>query len=76
LFRRGNAANIIRYFPTQALNFAFKDRYKQIFVRHSPKTDFWKFFIGNLGTLFAYNELLSPVIYLSINQKVGLDPFF
>ncbi|KJE95727.1 substrate carrier family protein ancA [Capsaspora owczarzaki ATCC 30864] len=47
---RGNAANIIRYFPTQALNFAFKDKYKQIFVRHNPKTDFWKFFVGNLAS--------------------------
>ena len=29
---RGNTANIIRYFPTQALNFAFKDYYKRIFI--------------------------------------------
>lgn len=43
-------ANIIRYFPTQALNFAFKDRYKQIFVKHSPKQDFWKFFAENLAS--------------------------
>jgi solute carrier family 25 (mitochondrial adenine nucleotide translocator), member 4/5/6/31 len=47
---RGNMANIIRYFPTQALNFAFKDKYKKIFVRHNPKTDFWKFFAGNLAS--------------------------
>lgn len=31
-FWRGNLANVIRYFPTQALNFAFKDTYKKIFV--------------------------------------------
>ncbi|XP_025220925.1 ADP/ATP translocase 2 isoform X2 [Theropithecus gelada] len=31
-FWRGNLANVIRYFPTQALNFAFKDKYKQIFL--------------------------------------------
>lgn len=31
-FWRGNLANVIRYFPTQALNFAFKDKYKQIFM--------------------------------------------
>lgn len=47
---RGNLANIIRYFPTQALNFAFKDKYKKIFVRHDPKKDFWKFFAGNLAS--------------------------
>ncbi|KAJ3349601.1 hypothetical protein GGF32_005352 [Allomyces javanicus] len=49
-FWRGNLANVIRYFPTQALNFAFKDKYKKLFVRHNPKTDFWKFFAGNLAS--------------------------
>lgn len=29
-FWRGNLANVIRYFPTQALNFAFKDVYKSV----------------------------------------------
>jgi hypothetical protein len=32
-FWRGNLANIYRYFPNQAMNFAFKDRYKQFFKR-------------------------------------------
>lgn len=31
-FWRGNLANCIRYFPTQALNFAFKDKIKAMFV--------------------------------------------
>ncbi|ESN92268.1 hypothetical protein HELRODRAFT_186151 [Helobdella robusta] len=31
-FWRGNLANCIRYFPTQALNFAFKDKIKALFV--------------------------------------------
>merc|ERR1719397_1407286 len=30
-FWRGNLANVLRYFPTQALNFAFKDSIKAIF---------------------------------------------
>jgi len=30
-FWRGNMANCIRYFPTQALNFAFKDQVKALF---------------------------------------------
>jgi len=30
-FWRGNLANCIRYFPTQALNFAFKDKVKAMF---------------------------------------------
>jgi len=45
---RGNLANVVRYFPTQALNFAFKDTYKKIFNPYSSKTDPVKFFIGNL----------------------------
>jgi solute carrier family 25 (adenine nucleotide translocator) protein 4/5/6/31 len=49
-FWRGNLANVIRYFPTQALNFAFKDTYKTIFCPFNPKTDFWKFFAGNLAS--------------------------
>jgi len=48
---RGNLANVIRYFPTQALNFAFKDKYKQIFVAGiDKKTQFWRFFFGNLAS--------------------------
>jgi len=34
---RGNLANCLRYFPTQALNFAFKDQIKAMFS--SKKTD-------------------------------------
>ena len=30
-FWRGNTANIVRYFPTQAFNFAFKDTIKDLF---------------------------------------------
>jgi solute carrier family 25 (adenine nucleotide translocator) protein 4/5/6/31 len=33
-FWRGNLANCIRYFPTQALNFAFKDKIKLMFKQH------------------------------------------
>lgn len=50
-FWRGNLANVIRYFPTQALNFAFKDVYKQIFLGGvDQKTQFWRYFFGNLGS--------------------------
>uniref|UniRef100_A0A671T2V4 ADP/ATP translocase n=1 Tax=Sinocyclocheilus anshuiensis TaxID=1608454 RepID=A0A671T2V4_9TELE len=50
-FWRGNLANIIRYFPTQALNFAFKDKYKQIFLGGVDKhTQFWRYFAGNLAS--------------------------
>ncbi|KAH9394589.1 PREDICTED: ADP,ATP carrier protein-like [Rhagoletis zephyria] len=50
-FWRGNLANVIRYFPTQALNFAFKDKFKQIFLNNvDKKTQFWRYFAGNLAS--------------------------
>ncbi|XP_068141238.1 ADP,ATP carrier protein 2 [Drosophila tropicalis] len=48
---RGNLANVIRYFPTQALNFAFKDVYKSIFLGGVDKNkQFWRHFMGNLAS--------------------------
>ncbi|XP_046836895.1 ADP,ATP carrier protein-like [Vespa crabro] len=47
---RGNLANVIRYFPTQALNFAFKDKYKALFLGGVPKEAFWRTFLGNLAS--------------------------
>ncbi|CAB0041749.1 unnamed protein product [Trichogramma brassicae] len=49
-FWRGNMANVIRYFPTQALNFAFKDKFKKLFLDGVPKEDFWRYFAGNLAS--------------------------
>jgi len=44
---RGNVPNVIRYFPTQALNFAFKDQFKRMF--NVPKTDpYWKTLAANI----------------------------
>jgi solute carrier family 25 (adenine nucleotide translocator) protein 4/5/6/31 len=49
-FWRGNFTNIIRYFPTQAFNFAFKDKIKTLFPKASPKTEFGKFFAINMAS--------------------------
>ncbi|XP_020294897.1 ADP,ATP carrier protein-like isoform X2 [Pseudomyrmex gracilis] len=46
---RGNLANVIRYFPTQALNFAFKDKFKALFLEDVPRDAFWRQFAGNLA---------------------------
>ncbi|KAL4069656.1 DEAD-box family helicase [Scleroderma yunnanense] len=46
---RGNTANVIRYFPTQALNFAFKDYFKSLFG--FKKSDgYWRWFGGNVAS--------------------------
>jgi len=47
---RGNFANVIRYFPTQALNFAFKDKFKKMFGYNKNKDGYWKWFGGNLAS--------------------------
>jgi len=62
-FWRGNLANVIRYFPTQALNFAFKDTYKKVFNPYDPKTEFWKFFFGNLASGGAAGATSLSVVY-------------
>lgn len=45
---KGNTANVIRYFPTQALNFAFKDYFKRKFAvpRTAPQS---KKFLSNIA---------------------------
>lgn len=49
-FWRGNLTNIIRYFPTQAFNFAFKDTIKAMFPRADKNTEFLKFFAINMAS--------------------------
>jgi len=47
---RGNLANVIRYFPTQALNFAFRDYFKRTFGYNKDRDGYWKWFGGNLAS--------------------------
>jgi len=49
-FWRGNFTNIIRYFPTQAFNFAFKDTIKAAFPKVDKNQDFAKFFFINMAS--------------------------
>jgi len=48
-FWRGNTANVIRYFPTQALNFAFKDYYKSLFS-FKQSEGYYRWMAGNLAS--------------------------
>ena len=47
---RGNTANVIRYFPTQALNFAFRDTYKAMFAYKKERDGYAKWMAGNLAS--------------------------
>jgi solute carrier family 25 (adenine nucleotide translocator) protein 4/5/6/31 len=49
-FWRGNFTNIVRYFPTQAFNFAFKDSIKRLFPKANKDTEFGKFFAINMAS--------------------------
>ena len=49
-FWRGNFTNVIRYFPTQAFNFAFKDSIKKLFPRYDPKKEFGMFFLVQMAS--------------------------
>lgn len=48
-FWRGNLANVIRYFPTQALNFAFKPRFKALFSSGNPNASWGRKFFENIA---------------------------
>lgn len=47
---KGNFTNVLRYFPTQALNFAFKDKFKQMFGYDKKRDGYGKWFMGNLAS--------------------------
>jgi len=64
-FWRGNIGRIVRSTPQQALGFAFNDIFKKIFSQEGlhPKTDFWRFFFGNLAAGGAAGSVSSLIIY-------------
>jgi len=47
---KGNWTNVLRYFPTQALNFAFKDWFKKKFNKDKVRDGYWVWFAGNLAS--------------------------
>merc|ERR1712167_429247 len=62
-FWRGNGTNIIRYFPTQAFNLAFKDTIKGFFPKYNNRTDFWKFFAVQLASGGAAGAASLSIVY-------------
>jgi len=63
-FWRGNLANVIRYFPTQALNFAFKDTIKAMFKVSPDASSSTKFATNIASGGFAGSMSLSVVYSL------------
>lgn len=59
---RGNFVNILRYFPIQALNFAFKDSFKRV-LNPYDKSEKFKFFFGNIASGAAAGATSLSVVY-------------
>jgi solute carrier family 25 (adenine nucleotide translocator) protein 4/5/6/31 len=47
---RGNLANVLRYFPTQALNFAFVGTFKKMFNQSKEKDGYLMWFLANMAS--------------------------
>ncbi|KAK4752633.1 hypothetical protein SAY87_021431 [Trapa incisa] len=62
-FWRGNQATLIRYFPTQAFNFAFKGYFKSFFGRSKEKDGYMKWFLGNVASGSAAGATTSLLLY-------------
>ncbi|KAM1340514.1 hypothetical protein ACFX2H_038894 [Malus domestica] len=62
-FWRGNQANAIRYFPTQAFNFAFRGYFKSIFGCSKEKDGCIMCFAGNVASGSAAGASTSLFLY-------------
>jgi len=59
---RGNMANVLRYFPTQALNFAFKDKIKAA-LKCPKDAPTWRKFATNIAAGGCAGSLSLTVVY-------------
>ncbi|KAK8941006.1 ADP,ATP carrier protein ER-ANT1 [Platanthera zijinensis] len=62
-FWRGNQANVIRYFPTQAFNFAFKGYFQTIFAFSKEKDGYARWLAGNVASGGAAGAITSLFLY-------------
>ena len=74
-FWRGNWANVIRYFPTQAFNFAFKDAYNKLFNPYNQRDSPFKWFLGNLlsGGLAGSSSMVLVYPLDFARTRLGVD---
>lgn len=72
---KGNWANILRYFPTTAFNFGFKDFFKRTFNKYDPEKNPKMFLMGNVmagGSAGACCMLLIYPLDFS-RTRLGVD---
>ena len=54
---------MLRYFPTQALNFSFKDYFKRLFGKNKERDGYWIWFAGNLASGGAAGSVSLLFVY-------------
>jgi solute carrier family 25 (adenine nucleotide translocator) protein 4/5/6/31 len=74
---RGNSANIIRYFPSQALNFAFNDYFKTMFNFNRKRDGYAKWLAGNIvsGGAAGVSSLLAVYSLDYARTRLANDVF-
>ena len=74
-FWRGNWPNVIRYFPTTAFNFAFKDKLTRLINRFDAKENPYKFFLASLvsGGLAGVGSTLIVHPLELARTRLGVD---
>jgi len=76
-FWRGNVASVLRYFPSQAMNFAFKGQYQQLFLKTSGggTPSFWVHFATNLvsGGLAGGTAMLASYPLDVVRTRMAAD---
>ena len=60
---KGNGTNVLRYFPTQALNFSLKDYFKRMFGRDKNRDGYFIWFLGNLASGGAAGSVSLMFVY-------------
>jgi solute carrier family 25 (mitochondrial adenine nucleotide translocator), member 4/5/6/31 len=60
---KGNGTNVLRYFPTQALNFSFKDYFKRLFNKDKTRDGYFAWFCGNLAAGGAAGSASLSFVY-------------
>lgn len=60
---RGNWANVLRNFPTQALNLAFNDRFQALFLARMEAPSFWGVYAANVAAGGAAGAASLALLY-------------
>lgn len=60
---RGNLPNVIRFFPTQGLNFGLKDAFKPFLDSIDKNSQFGRYLLGNLACGAASGAISTVIVY-------------